>query len=73
MCGLISLCSWQFNGDIGEGIKSIPYQLQRLFIHLQVNLLLFTESVWMVSIILHPDFHKESSGDNRGYQELWVG
>ena len=32
------LFSWKFDGDIGEGIKSIPYQLQRLFIHLQVTL-----------------------------------
>lgn len=30
-------CSWKFNGDVGEGTKSIPYQLQRLFIHLQVR------------------------------------
>ena len=33
-----ALYKWQFtrgNGD--EGVKSIPYQLQRLFIHLQVS------------------------------------
>ena len=28
--------SWEFGGNREEGSKSIPYQLQRLFLHLQV-------------------------------------
>ena len=31
-------CSWQFTGTDEEGAKSIPYQLQRLFVKLQVLL-----------------------------------
>lgn len=27
---------WEFTGSEGEGAKSIPYQLQKLFLHLQV-------------------------------------
>ena len=35
MC--LCVISWKFSGDTGEGIKSIPFQLQRLFIQLQVG------------------------------------
>jgi len=30
-------CSWEFTGTEEEGTKSIPYQLQRLFLQLQVS------------------------------------
>ena len=33
---LCVLCRWKFSGEEKEQSKSIPYQLQRLFIHLQV-------------------------------------
>ena len=32
-----ALYSWRFQGDPRETSKSIPYQLQRLFIQLQVG------------------------------------
>jgi len=31
------VCSWEFTGTEEEGAKSIPYQLQRLFLQLQVQ------------------------------------
>ena len=34
---LIMLIRWKFKGSEEEGAKSIPYQLQRLFLHLQVQ------------------------------------
>ena len=34
------LFRWQFKGTEEEAVKSIPYQLQRLFVHLQVDLYL---------------------------------
>ena len=30
------LCRWEFTGNEEEEAKSIPYQLQKLFLHLQV-------------------------------------
>ena len=33
---LPGVCSWEFTGTEDEGTKSIPYQLQRLFLQLQV-------------------------------------
>ena len=30
------LCRWEFTGTEEEEAKSIPYQLQKLFLHLQV-------------------------------------
>lgn len=32
----VFLCRWEFTGSEEEAAKSIPYQLQKLFLHLQV-------------------------------------
>ncbi len=37
MCYHDNNLRWKFSGDEKEQSKSIPYQLQRLFIHLQVH------------------------------------
>ena len=34
----VLLCRWEFTGSEEEAAKSIPYQLQKLFLHLQVFL-----------------------------------
>ena len=34
----VLLCRWEFTGSEEEAAKSIPYQLQKLFLHLQVLL-----------------------------------
>jgi len=36
MLCMFEFCRWEYDGTQEEAVKSIPYQLQRLFLQLQV-------------------------------------
>ena len=44
-------CRWEYDGTEEEAVKSIPYQLQRLFLQLQVGIVLS----WMKYLHVKPD------------------
>jgi len=43
---------WEYDGTVEEAVKSIPYQLQRLFLQLQVSWLKIYGSINLADVLL---------------------